>query len=286
MSERNISSTPRLQLNAFRDILPEFETRQHARARRDLLVRVLAALGGQAPAADKLRCTLLGCKKLKRCRSAICPVCVRTLRRRFIKAVLKLVPRFMRQSQIADDRIIAFSAVLPEEQYPVGLLHQADLRRINERLQRRHLRLGLPMVFAGVDVSFNEDSAGRWAPYWQLQVYGIVVGLTQEVVKERLAQLHPATDRVCRPLRSRVCKELPDALSYTIKPMFVRRVSYLDRSGRHNTRKVGLKSSQLGELAAWLGQYPVTVRYILTGCRKSGDRIVLCSPLQEKHENR
>jgi hypothetical protein len=55
--------------------------------------------------------------------------------------------------------------------------------------------------------------------------------------------------------------------------MFIRRVSYVDATGRFNTRKVPIKSAEMRELTVWLDQYPLTARYLLTGCRRYGDRI-------------
>jgi hypothetical protein len=178
-----------------------------------------------------------------------------------------------RTENVPHEHVVAFQAVLGEEQYAVGELHKADLKKLNERLQRRYQRAGLPVVLAGVDISYNEDSTGWWPPYWQMQVYGVVVGMPRVEVKKRLAVNLPISDRIPRPLRVRSCTELAAALSYIIKPMFIRRVSYIDPTGRLNTRKVPIKSVQTRELAVWLDQYPLTARYLLTGCRRYGDRI-------------
>jgi len=252
-----------ITIRAFQALLPRFETRCQVRDRRRLL-RARLHRGGHI---------LKSCRKHQRCQSAMCPVCVRALRRSFITMTLARIKRARQEGQVPRDQIVAFSAVLAEEQHPIGKLHLADLRRINERLQRRHSRAKLPLVFAGADISYNEHSAGHWAPYWQMQVYGVVVGLPRKEVKERLGRNYPPADGVPRPLRVRECTDLPAALSYIIKPMFVRRVSYVDSTGRLNTRKVGLKPSQMQELAIWLGQYPMNFRYVLTGCRRYGDHI-------------
>jgi hypothetical protein len=151
-------------------------------------------------------------------------------------------------------QIVAFSAVLAEERYADGDRHNADLEKINKRIQRRHQRAGLPVVFAGVDISYNEDSRGRWAPHWQLQVYGVYVGADMAEVRNRLAKLYPPNSTTSKPLRVRICRNLPKALSYMIKPYFGRRVSYFDDTGRSNTRKVSLKRRQVQELATWINQ--------------------------------
>jgi len=85
--------------------------------------------------------------------------------------------------------------------------------------------------------------------------------------------LYQANDTTPEPLKVRECENLAKALSYMIKPYFGRRVSYLDNTGRFNTRKVPLKRAQAQELATWIDQYPLSARYALTGCRRYGDRI-------------
>jgi hypothetical protein len=162
---------------------------------------------------------------------------------------------------------VAFSAVLTEERYADGDLHNSNLKLINERVQRRHQRAALPLVFAGVDISYNEDSTGKWQGHWQLQVYGVCVGVDMAELRQRLEKLYPTNNTAPKPLRVRRCKTLPKALSYIIKPYFGRRVSYLDKTGRSNTRKVPLKRLQAQEVATWINNYPLTARYALTGCR-------------------
>jgi hypothetical protein len=109
--------------------------------------------------------------------------------------------------------------------------------------------------------------------HWQLQVYGICVAVDMAEVRIRLARLYQANDTTPEPLKVRECENLAKALSYMIKPYFGRRVSYLDNTGRFNTRKVPLKRAQAQELATWIDQYPLSARYALTGCRRCGDRI-------------
>jgi hypothetical protein len=260
----------KLCYKTLRQLLPKFETPEQVRERKAMLIKHLQA-GKRATrnVGRKLR----RCRKGADCKSPICPRCVRNLRKSFIPGAINCITRVRTANNIPKRQIVAFSAVLPEERYADGDLHNADLRKINERIQRRHQRAGLLLVFAGVDVSYNEDSAGRWAPHWQLQVYGVCVGLDVTDVRARLAKQYPDSDTTPKPLRVRRCRNLAKALSYMIKPYFGRRVSYLDNTGRFNTRKVPLKRPQAQELATWIDQYPLTARYALTGCRRYVNRI-------------
>jgi hypothetical protein len=190
-----------------------------------------------------------------------------------VTAALSCIDEIRDKCQVKKIPITAFSAVLSEEQYHVGELVAADLCLINERLQRRHLRCGFPLVFAGVDLSFNTHSNRPGEGFWQFQVYGIVVDLGAERVRAALELLYPASTNILRPLYVKECTNLAKALSYVIKPYFSERVNYRDDTGRMNTRTVKLKAAEIRELAPWMCQYPLTERYVLTGARRYSDRI-------------
>jgi hypothetical protein len=268
----------------FRAMLPHFETRQQTLHRKVVLIRRL--IGGDDDAITVAR-RLNACSKHAPCESPICPACVRCLRHSFIKGGMACcIADILERGNVPGEHVVAFSGALSEEQYAVGELHKADFKKLNKRLQRRFQRAGLPHVLAGVALCLNEDSTRRWPPSWQLQVYGVVVGLPRLEVKKRIAANLPISESIPRPLKVRSRGELADALSYIIKPMFVRRVSYVDTTGPFNTRKVPIKSAEMRELAVWLDQYPLTARYLLTGCRRYGDRIELNKniPLVQKDE--
>lgn len=255
---------------SWRKLLPRFETRADARQRRDVLVSQLKDGGRQQRRAGR---RLRRCRSKAPCQQPMCPRCVRELRKSFVPAALICIKQARETCQSYKLPITAFSAVLAEEQHLVGNLGNADLHRINERLQRRHQRCDFPLVFAGVDLSFNTYSDVRKQPYWQFQIYGIVVGLDCDDTKATLAHLYPKTPNTRRPLRVRKCSNLAKALSYIIKPYFSERVSYRDDTGRMNIQTVKLKAAQVRELAPWISQYPLTERYMLTGARRYSDRI-------------
>src|SRR5207248_7240081 len=128
----------------FRKLLPRFETRVDAGERRDRLVKQLENGSRQE---RRVRRQLKRCRKASPCQLPMCPLCVRRLRRSFVKAGLICIDGVRDKCRPKDVPITAFSAVLTEEQYPAGDLVSADLQRTNERLQRRHLRCGFPLVF-------------------------------------------------------------------------------------------------------------------------------------------
>src|SRR3984893_13478386 len=207
----------------------------------------------------------------------MCPVCVRSLRESFVLAAKACIDQ-LRSARTWGPLlpITAFCAVPLSDQYPPGTLRKLKLPAFNEKIRTRHRRAGLPLVFAGIDLSWNECSPPKKPPIWQGQVYGVVVGLDVEAVKSAIKHLYPHAESISRPLRVRECSNLPKALSYAIKPGFVIRVSHIDRrTGRDNTDYYGLKAPQLRELALCLGRYELPNRYALTGCRRYSNRIDL-----------
>ena len=267
-----ITSTPRANIS-IQDVWPKFETQQQAFERRAKLVRQLQNGDHLAQqVADKLAEAKSDC----RCGSAICPMCVRELRRWFICETLARVNELAAADPLAfSEKIVRFSAIPREEEYREGELGAADLLRLNERLQKRHERAGFPLVFAGVDVSLNEFS--RSDRCWQLHAYGVVVGLTRDQVRSALSDLYPADKRehTPRPLWVKCCSEPAAAVSYAIKPYFSRRSSYFNHFDDRKARSVRLKSSEIRELAIWLDRYRLADRYVLRGCRREGDRLVV-----------
>jgi hypothetical protein len=260
-------------------VWPKFETKAQALERRAKLVRQLQK---SDHSAQQLAVKLDGCRGHRRCNSPICPMCVRALRRWFICETIACFNELSAANPSAlRGKVTAFSAIPREEEYREGRLHVADLLSLGERLQKRHERAGFPLVFAGVDVSLNVFDNSTSTRRWQLQVYGVVIGCTPEQVRTALSGLYPAGKRTPRPLKVNRCNKFAATVSYTIKPYFGRRVSYIGRNGRRQTRKVPLKSSEIRELAVWIDQYRLADRYLLRGCRrKQGKRIVVNSAVR------
>jgi hypothetical protein len=167
-------------------LLPEFETLNQVIGRRKEFIR---ALEGGAGAATDLARMLEECADGEPCNSPICPVCVRALRTSFVLGVNKRVAKI---GQAHNLPITAFSAIPIGEKHKIGKLHRADLLLFNKCFQRRCHRARLPLVFAGFDISLNEDSRRRQKNlFWQLQVYGVAVGADGEAVKQALKHFYP-----------------------------------------------------------------------------------------------
>jgi hypothetical protein len=251
-------------------LLPDFETEQTAFERQSEMIR---ALKGDDSAAERVAEKLKRCAKGRPCNFSMCPICVRRLRASFVLAACRVIRRVQRRRTLP---VTAFCAVPLRDQFLPGTLDQMNVPLINKRVQRQHQRAGFPLVFAGIDLSWNEYSPPKKPPLWQGQVYGVVVGLDVEAVKRAIKHLYPHAASIHKPLRVRKCSNLPKALSYAIKPAFVRRVSHISATnGRQDIDDYWLKRPQLRELALCLGRYKLPVRYALTGCKRYSDRIEL-----------
>jgi hypothetical protein len=237
-------------------LLPDFETVQTAFERQREIIR---ALKGDDPAAARLADKLKACANGSPCELSMCPICVRTLRASFVLAARKTIRRVQRREKLP---LTAFCAVPLSDQYRPGRLSQMDLPVLNRRVQRQHLRAGFPLVFAGVDLSWDEYIPPRMPPFWQAHIYGVVVGFDVEAVKSAIKHLYPRAASIPRPFEANECTDLPEALSYIIKPGFVKLVRYIDCPWRR-PKKPWLRGPLLREMALCLGRCKLPARHAL-----------------------
>jgi hypothetical protein len=263
------------QARTIQQLLPEFETIEEAFERQAEIIRALkgkhAASAKLEKRARDLAEKLTECANGFPCNLSMCPICVRGLRESFVLAALRLIEGLQRKRKLP---LTAFSAVGGCDQYLPGNLARMELPLINKRVQRQHQRAGFPLVFAGIDLSWDEYIPPNKPPFWQAQMYGVIVGLDVEAVKSAIKHLYSRAPSIPKPFHTRECLKVPEALSYIIKPAFVRQVRYIDHP-RRCPLKFWLKASQLREMALCLGRYKLPVRYALTGCRLYRDRIDL-----------
>jgi hypothetical protein len=107
---------------------------------------------------------------------------------------------------------------------PLGTLSKAEHQRAAERLKYALRAASVPWLVGGVDLSFNEHATGRYAPGWCWHVHGFVA--TNNIVKlrNRLKRRFPPTDAVPRPVKVVAWDGRFEALKYTLKNDFERRV--------------------------------------------------------------
>jgi hypothetical protein len=200
------------------------------------------------------------------CRLRICHLCMRKTRLHLIREGCAHFWSMARSGEV-----IAFSIVLLNETGVAGR-GPPDFRRLWSRLGRRLERIPLPVrrSIAGIDVSLNEKCGQS---YWQLQLYGVTHAANKKALEDAFGD-----DRVKRLVRiSRcrsLCADLCRVLTYSLKTQFVRRVSYIDETGRWNTRKVGLSNAQRRVVAWWLRDVGCWDTLFFQGLTRRGDRLV------------
>ena len=278
-----------------KQLLPTFERKQDARKRHAEMIRALQRDDGRGKRiaeqfaalevplipdpleedarAKKLAEQLGRCVHGRPCNLSICPICLRRLRKSFILGAVTCIEELGLGPELP---IIKFSAV--SIRYRGDLrdnLNRIDLGQIKTRIRDQQKRAGFPLAFAGVEISLNEARQDYDDPFWQAQVYGVVVGLEFEAVKSAIKREYPSEASIPMPLWVRKCSDLAVALNDAIKPEIVRRASCMDDAGRRYIHNCRLKKSQLKEVGLWLSLYEAPVRYVLTGCQRNGERFVL-----------
>lgn len=132
---------------------------------------------------------------------------------------------------------------------PQGQLESLNFGRILEGIRSTVASLGLVEWAAlGLDISFNDMAAKGLADGWQVQAYGIAKTTNRRKFRDELNKAFPKTPMVPRPIRTKRYDGSARGASYAFKYQFIRRVSYLSKNGRWNTRKVSLKRDEHIEL--------------------------------------
>lgn len=171
---------------------------------------------------------------------------------------------------------VVISAIPKDLQRPPGHLHDINLPLAMARLKRqviRHELASLPFI-AGADFSFNEDGREqkRFASHWQMHLWIYVMADEFELEPKGLKRFFPTDITVPKPIMMKPVTDEIEAVSYLWKSVFCRRVTYVDSTGRLNTRKVPLKPDQDRELRVYLDQYAATDRLCMSGLQRRGCR--------------
>lgn len=228
------------------------ESWEQAKAQRDAYVAHLR----NGDAKDKLLAEKLQtCSKLNPCESGACPLCTRALRKRHVDNIAYLNKYFC-----PPKAAIALTLV-PSSSWARGdHLADLDLTIIKQKLAKRMRKSGIAKSLAGgIDISRNEDEGRRC---WHAHAQIIAWADDTDALAKRLRNAFPAGATAIKPVFMKVVHHLPGAASYTLKNMFVRRVSYVDKTGRRNSRKVRLTGPETRELLCWLDRYPLKHRVI------------------------
>jgi len=111
---------------------------------------------------------------------------------------------------------------------------------------------GIEWVAGGIDLSLNDDTQKGGNTGWLPQFYGFVRTTNITPLTNLLRKRYPKTDKSPRPVQIKLFKGEIEAFSYAFKPVFTKRIAYIDPQGRWNTRKVYLPPRDHVQAMLWM----------------------------------
>jgi hypothetical protein len=176
-------------------------------------------------------------------------------------------------------RDLLFVTVVPADlRLLPGQLQTFAPRRLVERVKRQlGRRLQGITVVGGVDISYEVDGDGQLPNAWQPHLHMIVAGCSKEALEAILRHHYRKTDIVSRPVVIQTVMDAPKQFSYSCKPYFGRRVSYMTDGGERQSRRVRLKGPELRELALLTAQLKMSEMRVMIGVRQRGAELTLLS---------
>jgi hypothetical protein len=252
-------------------------TAEQAKASRRGCMKRLRRLGKAWVDADELASLLDACGPANRCMSGACPECSRALQRWLVANVRKLLDAADRNRA---GEPVAVSMVFPDGGADPGKLETLDLVNLRRRLADALNAIGgTHWLVAGLDISFNDDTAKRSGTYWQLQFYGTAVVKDREAFSKGLSTHYLPSRKITRPVQIKASDRSNKAISYGFKTAFVRRVAYWEAAGLKGrrrkcwqTRKVSLRPTEHVELLVWLDKIGMAGRLYFRGARMTKTR--------------
>ena len=186
----------------------------------------------------------------------------------------------------------AISIVLPGTAVPMGKLHTLNLSALESRVRRllRKTSLQDQPLIGGWDLSLNEAAGTKSSLHWAPQLFIVAPYLTDRLRarKEFSGLLIPNQDTP-RPIKISPLTDPFGAVTYSMKSSFYRRISYIDKNGRRNTRHLPLRPFQERELLLFLDQIGIAARLFLLNVRRRGYQLVVepsvSSPIRDASKN-
>jgi hypothetical protein len=244
--------------------LPEdFETYAEAKQRRAHDIRVLRRGDWhRRRIAEKLS----GCRKGQRCQNEACKICLGHFRRWLVSEATPIL--VSRPHRTCASVVTAGLLVRDDE------LHDLDLGKLVKRLRKRLERSSLAdrMIIGGIDASLNFQN--NVVTGYQFHLHLLIEGQDDLALREAIKSALPPEATAPEAYRFARLNNIPGAVSYAYKALFVRRSRFTDRGGVVRTKKQPLKGSELRALLSFLARYRVGARLILQGVRRNGDYLI------------
>jgi hypothetical protein len=137
--------------------------------------------------------------------------------------------------------------------------------------------VGFPLAISGVQIWASEDDR-TGTDIWEAGVCSVIVALPKREVLKRIRVLYPQQSLQ----RWRHDLDVEEALWSTMRTGYFRQITRERADGSKITRPGGLAGSELRRLWNWFGQYKMTERYELTGCRLTDGEIKFNPGVEER----
>lgn len=243
----------------------QFETFQDAVKWRKIHRKKLGTGGKRQRRAARV---LQKCNKNHRCETEACRVCLRDFRLRWVSEAVRILiqrPYWTRCSVIPKGLLVRYKQLSTFDL-------DGEIKRIRKRLERSALHGRV--VLGAFDVSLNilnNNIVG-----WQWHVYLLVEGADDKALRKAIKNVFPPEPTAPIPYDFRQIDKtgVIDVVTYAYKSFFKRRSGYTTTNGKHHTKDLPLKGTDLRQLLPFLAQYKVGARLILGGVRRNGQHLV------------
>lgn len=232
---------------------PTTEFRYNERLQR---IRFFRKRGKDDPPLNAIANRLASCERRYRCCSCACPECGRLIQRWFVRSSKYLIRDHIERP---DRKLVAITIIPSWPTIGPGKLHTLDLTNVQRRLKYALDKADIGVLIGGIDFSFNEDSDGRYEPFWSPHFYLITSVSDERKLKRQLKKAFKAAPGISRPVKVPRFHNSAKRRSYAFKIQFKRRAGIFDvnrRDGRkcRNTSRQRLRAAERLELFAYLDQ--------------------------------
>lgn len=215
------------------------------------------------------------CRVGRRCRSGLCPVCVRLLRRKLLRFAVR--SNFDRRDWYFVTIFVGGWTKAPGDMMPFGKLRD---HRLIENLKRQLRRTaeGPLIVIGSIETQYSVvDNVPRGKPF---HLHLMISGASARMISGAVATCLPPDPKVVQSVRIRrvgpTIEDLLRALTYAFKQPFWKKSK---REGMTIARRQWPKPAELAELIANLGVHGWAGRLILVGVRFEGGAFRLTTKL-------
>ena len=182
----------------------------------------------------------------------------------------------MVRSQFRDSqKLSSVSIVVPDLLFEASELHNVELPNVARRIRDLISGAGLnDRVWMGIiDISLNISPAPEREERWSYHCMLITTELTRHFAR-KLKRTIRRDPQVPRPVKVTAIYYLNGISKYVAKPTFVKRVSYLSKKGKRNTKKYPLSGRPLSELNLSLCRFRHENRLVLINLRRNGNALL------------